>query len=362
MKGDCPQEHLTEMYRRLFELSDGLLAGYSNHDSSFLEDRGSLIVPFLEPTCTEPTWAYELAEKHRDFTTLVELCERDGEMGKLEEFSRNFGQEFVQAKFQWYMREGKRYKLLDQADGQQTALGNFLTSHNSLEWLQHIHLSNFGKAHQALKNLAFAQIEPNSVSRKRSLLSLSKLSLLASDNDDDEALDELDDELTILNYQSMIPVEALRNVGHHEEPDLVVPLPRADIIDLLIGNNPRISSKTINNSENFVVALKMLCSNLMMEEHEFEEHRLVVLAHCIVHDTDRWLALPDDEPMESIAETILFKTIAQAQAESIDMSGINVTSLCEIANEALLKRGEPQLQSKKFRKHIQQAIQIGVQI
>eukprot|EP00040_Diaphanoeca_grandis_P019639 m.103864 g.103864 ORF g.103864 m.103864 type:complete len:1154 (-) comp27522_c0_seq1:60-3521(-) len=353
-----PPEDLGGMYRRLFELSDGLLSDYASRDElGFVQDREAALVPFVELSCTERTWAYELAEKHHDYTTLVDLCERDGRKKELDQYSLKFGNEFVQAKFQWYVREGKRYKLLDQNDGQQLALGNFLQSHQSLEWLQHIHLSNFNRAHEVLKMLALAKVEPNSVARKRSLLSLGKLALLASDAENEAEMDLLDDELTMLNYQTMIPAESLRDVDQLDVADLVTPLPRDTIIDLLIGNDPRIKSLAVDDCENFVVALKMLSSDLSLTEIDYEERRLVVLAHSIAHDAARWLALPDDEPMEAIAETLLFTTLHEAAVQQVDVSGIDINALCEIATEIATTRGQPSLSTKQFKKHVHQAVE-----
>ena len=385
IQGDCTAEDLPGMYRRLFELGDGLLDGYGDRDAasfdpegSFDDDRKTVLQPFLPGgRCPSNEWAYQLATKHHDYTTLVMLCEQDGRAADLEKYSLEFGPNFVNAKFEWYFDQGKKYKLLNQSDGRAVELEQFLQSHNKLAWLQHIHMSNYSKAHRVLEHLSLTPEQPNSVARKRTLLSLSSLALLASDvqpgeeekQERERDSDLLVQELFFLKCQEMISAETLEAVGHVPQYDLadedgnpvglgdtIEPLDPADVMRLLIGDDERVlglpdieidDQGTVGKDERpFVDALKMAHQGAAGEENaDIEAFRLRALAFSIVHDRERWEQgrMPEDEPDEElITDTLLFNVVASAADEKLDMHGIRIQELCETAR-ALIEARQPGL-------------------
>ena len=375
IQGDCTAEDLPGMYRRLFELGDGLLDGYGDRDAasfdpeaSFEDDRKTVLQPFLPGSrCPSNEWAYQLTIKHHDYTTLVMLCEQDGRAADLEKYSLEFGEPFVKAKFEWYFDQGKKYKLLNQSDGRAVELEQFLQSHNKLAWLQHIHMSNYGKAHRVLQDLALTPEQPNSVARKRTLLSLSSLALLASDVQPNRDRELLEQELFFLKCQEMISTETLQAVGHVPQYDVadedwnpsdlgdfVEPLDPRDVMRLLIGDDERVlglpdieldDQGTVGKDERpFVDALKMAHQGAAGEEDaDLEEFRLRALAFSIVHDRERWEQgrMPEDEPDEElIQETLLYNVVASAADNSCDMHGIRIQELCDTAR-ALIEARQP---------------------
>jgi hypothetical protein len=305
------------------------------------------------------------------------LCEQDGRAADLEKYSLEFGEDFVKAKFEWYFDQGKKYKLLNQSDGRAVELEQFLQSHNKLAWLQHIHMSNYGKAHRVLQDLALTPEQPNSVARKRTLLSLSSLALLASDvppKRDTELPEQrkrdaelLEQELFFLKCQEMISTETLQAVGHVPQYDVadedwnpsdlgdyVEPLDPRDVMSLLIGDDERVlglpdieldDQGTVGKDERpFVDALKMAHQGAAGEEDaDLEEFRLRALAFSIVHDRERWEQgrMPEDEPDEElIRETLLYNVVASAADDNLDMHGIRIQELCETAR-ALIEARQP---------------------
>lgn len=151
IKGDCPKEDLPGIYSRLYDIGNGLLAGYGTQSAEaagggvtedpvrFEEDRALVLAPFLEPHCSQRFRAYQLAESHHDYMTLVRLCEEDGDSDQLDRLARQFGASFVECKFRYYVDQGKRFKLLTSGVRSTTDnhhLGHFLQSHNTLGWLQ----------------------------------------------------------------------------------------------------------------------------------------------------------------------------------------------------------------------------------
>eukprot|EP00041_Stephanoeca_diplocostata_P033109 m.1084572 g.1084572 ORF g.1084572 m.1084572 type:complete len:1017 (+) comp24273_c0_seq5:157-3207(+) len=190
VKGDCPKEDLPGVYSRLYDIGNGLLSGYATTDAhaesgspdhvQFEEDRSLVLAPFLEPQCSQRFRAYQLAEAHHDYMTLVRLCEEDGDTNQLDRLARQFGAPFVECKFRYYVDQGKRFKLLTSGVRSTTDnhhLGHFLQAHNTLGWVQAIHNNDYRGASDVLQKLAME--EQSRVDRKRTMLSLAKLNVVA---------------------------------------------------------------------------------------------------------------------------------------------------------------------------------------
>ncbi|XP_077996932.1 nuclear pore complex protein Nup133-like isoform X2 [Glandiceps talaboti] len=188
------------LFQQLLDLTDILLDGYvvqldsiqdktgddddndyySEIFHTFEQQRYTLIIPFVDHSQLDR--AASLAEKYCDFNILVKLCEDTNNQERLQRYMNQFADKgFTDFVFKWYLDEGKRGKLLSQPlpANQQSALSEFLDSHDHLSWLHDIQMNAFEKAHDTLKRLAYK--ETGSFSKKKTLLSLSKLSALASD-------------------------------------------------------------------------------------------------------------------------------------------------------------------------------------
>ncbi|ORX35321.1 Non-repetitive/WGA-negative nucleoporin C-terminal-domain-containing protein [Kockovaella imperatae] len=95
--------------------------------------------------------AYELAEHHADFATLVWLCHEPASASgptRIQAYIERLGEEFVFVLYQWYIDQGRLYDLLSQ----DPVYGNLLTKffengdHPELAWMHHVACGRFADA------------------------------------------------------------------------------------------------------------------------------------------------------------------------------------------------------------------------
>ncbi|WVQ78640.1 hypothetical protein IAT38_000727 [Cryptococcus sp. DSM 104549] len=93
--------------------------------------------------------AFELAEHHRDFPTLVSLS-NDSSNGaaRLQTYIEKFGEEFAFVLYQWYIDQGETYTLLTQDEVYRALVTRFfeLNSYPELAWMHHIACGRYGYA------------------------------------------------------------------------------------------------------------------------------------------------------------------------------------------------------------------------
>lgn len=183
-------------------------------------------------------WAAALAEKYCDFDVLVQMCEQTDNQSRLQHYMTKFAdqvgtapeppggplgrrtptslapccfplQNFADFLFRWYMEKGKRGKLLSQPAAQHQQLASFLRSHQHLSWLHLVHVHDYRSVrhahthtakHQSALGLTWRLVSPQAHAtlynqanmetryfvKKKTLLALSKLTVLASDLPEDE--------------------------------------------------------------------------------------------------------------------------------------------------------------------------------
>lgn len=107
-----------------------------------------------------------LAEKYHDFHILIQICEQTNNIERLDNYCDKYcDQNFSQYLFNWYIREGKPGRLLEQfrlktkPEKQKGELLRFLHDHPSLLWLQNIFSQQFKEASDTLQSLAKQEME-----------------------------------------------------------------------------------------------------------------------------------------------------------------------------------------------------------
>ncbi|EDV29152.1 uncharacterized protein TRIADDRAFT_52740 [Trichoplax adhaerens] len=246
------QQIRDSLFTRLVDLTTLILTGYEDQLNSlrfcnnktrmkevlesFEKDRCTLIRPLLDGKQT--VRAATLAEKFYDFESLVRLCEEDNNKDQLQEYMIQFAQQgFPQFVFQWYLSRGEYRKLLELHDSQDVNLKNFLRSRPNLSWIHDVKIGAFTDASHTLKELA--ENEKDLLSRKETFLSLSKLSLLASSEENNAMelagrLKATNTELDVVNYQMVLPETVVQEL--FGSPDSMPPLTVPDIIEGFVGD------------------------------------------------------------------------------------------------------------------------------
>lgn len=283
----------------------------------YQDARTTLIQPLVEDH--EYERAAMLAEKYLDFETLVQICDITNNRERLDLYLEKFkDQDFSQFLFSWYIQKQKPGRLLDtfragsglssaaQNASQQEALSRFLGDHPSLSWLQNVFIHDFQRAADTLTSLA--EQETELLRRKKSMLSLAKLAVLASDEADrsDQTRAWIDAQLDLVAHQEDLPESVLIAYGYDIEKLHVIP--PGDLIQLLICNE--------NQSANEFTFKKAL-DLLDFEENERSELRHKIWCQAILRD--EWLEANADVPLMVVQKTVFYKLVELINF--MDMSG-----------------------------------------
>ncbi|XP_063957430.1 nuclear pore complex protein Nup133-like [Lytechinus pictus] len=286
------------------EGEDSLL--FAELEQRYTQERTALISPFLEHSQFER--AAVLAEKYCDFAILVELCESEtGRKDRLQYYMDKFSNKgFSDFVFKYYIDRGQRGKLLTHF-AHRPELSEFLQPHDHLGWLQDIHTSNYSQAQDTLRKLASR--ESFSVSKKKTLLSLGKLAALASDNDHQREINEINADLDVITHHEQLPRDLIQKLNLNEV-DLPCMTPQ-QLIELYI------SEKNINSNEyDFKKALDLL-QYLHKDGSQYSDLRLRIWCRAILRD--EWNEMQGVDPWDYFKDSIFFKTAAKARQEGLNL-------------------------------------------
>jgi nuclear pore complex protein Nup133 len=134
--------------------------------------------------------AFQLAEKYKDFHSLVDLTlESSDQYDRIKEYTNAYQEAFAHVLYEAYYRKGMRKELLDQTDEFGGLLQSYLDKKNvpGLSWIHNINMNDFDHASMNLLKSASDEV---SADKKRIALSLAKLSYVAhQSNESDATLD-----------------------------------------------------------------------------------------------------------------------------------------------------------------------------
>lgn len=156
--------------------------------------------------------ATKLAEKYYDFHTLVLICDETGNQQRLDQYIKLYkNMDFSQYAINWYLRQNKRGDLFERFKHNQEELAKYLGDHPTLAWIQSVFNGDLSHASRILFMLA--QSETNLIARKKTMLSMAKLTLLAGDQDLTSLLTDINTQLLLVDYQKQLPPNLLANLG-----------------------------------------------------------------------------------------------------------------------------------------------------
>ncbi|XP_069787758.1 nuclear pore complex protein Nup133 isoform X3 [Narcine bancroftii] len=287
---------------------------YNKLDMEYTQKRSHLLSQLLSLRQYQLTAS--LAEKYCDFDILIQLCEQTDNQARLQRYLNQFAdQNFSDFLFRWYMEKGKRGKLLSPPVAQHAQLANFLQSHEHLSWLHEINVQNFEKAHQTLLNLA--NTETRYFAKKKTLLSLSKLSAYASDLAEDLLHDKMEDlnaQEQYLLHQDTLPMELMET--KQLNIDTMPVLTASQLIRLYISDD-----NVRANEYDFKKALDLLefveKEDDLASDVSLDALRLEIFSQAIQRDD--WSFSPKDDPVEAAKKTILIKVIEKLMDEGVEL-------------------------------------------
>lgn len=144
---------------------------------------------------------------------MVQICDLTQNQNRLDEYIEKYKElNFSQFAINWHLRQNKRGDLFERFKHNQADLSKFLIDHPSLAWVQAVFNGDLSKAGRILFELA--QNETESVARKKTILSLAKLSSFASEDDLAIQIDHINSELRLIEYQESISEHLLISFGY----------------------------------------------------------------------------------------------------------------------------------------------------
>jgi len=313
-----------QLYQQLVQLADIVLDSYTSQLDSVKNrpnkvadvekcldrDRSSLIGQLVDKKVYEE--AASLAEKYKDWDSLVRICEETSNRERLEQYMERFSNtDFSSHVYAWYVKEGKQNRLLTLSKTRNTPdLTSFLTCHSDISWLHDIQNQKFNQASETLT--AMAMQEGEILARKKTQLSLAKLAALALDDNEvmDEKVAKVDQEMCLVAAQEQLPTSVLSQFGFDRESMRVL-TPR-EMIELYVGEE-NVEADHID----FKKALDLL-GFVNLEEDEKESIWLHIWCRSILRNT--WTDIDKDNPVESVRDTVFFRLVEFAFMQGADIS------------------------------------------
>ncbi|XP_053405017.1 nuclear pore complex protein Nup133-like [Mercenaria mercenaria] len=320
-----------QLFQQLLSLADNILDGYTSqltslaHKAEFAEytvqveeqykqERHHLISPFLEYEQYEQ--AGSLAEKYCDFEMLIRICEDTENQERIQRYQQQFADKgFSDFLFAWYMKEGKQGRLLSLPTQQQKQLNSFLQKDEFgyLKWLHDIECKDFQSAHETLLNLG--RNEEQYLAKKKTMLSLAKLAALACGDVEEQMktdIRDIDEEQELVLNQELLPVELLETMNVDAEHMKV--LTPVELIQLYICEE-----NTAATEYDFKKAHDLM-QFLDTEDPaiDYETVRNSIWCKAILRDKAIWTHTPTGDPVDSVRDTIFFKTVSLAVTDGWD--------------------------------------------
>ncbi|XP_027139379.1 nuclear pore complex protein Nup133 [Larimichthys crocea] len=284
---------------------------YNSLEMEYSQRRSELLAPLLD--LGQYQWVAALAEKYCDFDILVQMCEQTDNQNRLQHYMAKFAdQNFADFLFRWYMEKGKRGKLLSQPAAQHQQLASFLQSHQHLSWLHHINVHDYRSAHRTLYSQA--NMETRYFVKKKTLLALSKLTVLASDLPEDELNKKVNDiveQERFLLHQETLPRQLLEE--KQQNPDTMPLLSAYNLIQLYICDDNRRA-----NEYDFKKALDLL--EYIDEEDEVDTDSLKCEIFGKALRRDDWSSADGtDDPLEAAKDSTFVKILLKLIQEGVPL-------------------------------------------
>ncbi|XP_065836499.1 nuclear pore complex protein Nup133-like [Oscarella lobularis] len=257
--------------------------------------------------------AASLAEKYREFAVLMRLFADDKQ--RLCNYAEQYEDEgFVDFMFQWYIDEGFIDKLLDVPDEFCARLTDFLDSNSypQLASLHHIRTRSFDRAHDVLSGLA---TEKDTVSEKKTLLSIAKIALFASDkevDERDEKLDYIDSQLDVILHQENLPDDVKERASLNL--DSAPPLNPLQLIDLYTKEevNPSAGELDFRKAQDLV-------GYLDSDKCDVTQVIFSIWSRALLRDKTFWTSTDAPEPLELIRQTVFYRICKLASLHGLDL-------------------------------------------
>ena len=196
-------------------------------------------------------------------------------------------------------------------------LGRFLEGHANISWLHDIQTGDYHESAKTLKVLADAEVD--SLSRKKTMLSIAKLANLCADDDknQNDSLNTIDHEMNIISAQEQLPRSILEAYGF--ESDAMKVLSPRHLIELYISEENHGADQV-----DFKKALDLLDylppSGGTPEQIKSDRDELKLRIWASAVSRNDWSEMQTADPLESIKDTVFFKLADDCYLQGLNLS------------------------------------------
>lgn len=326
------------LHDQLFYLTDALLSDWyqetirceSKEPSAFAEIEKQYIalrselLNHFKSLPSQYELGLQLAQKYREFLVIVEICELQNDDAKLWKYASQFAHYgFERVIFEFYYVNKQYFKLLTPPRAYWKHLREYLdsTGANAIAWNHLIRTGDFKAAEETFDTLAEGEL--NSAFNQNTLLSLAKLSQLASGTPVDQVSVEREQRLYLRDAQ-----RSVRAILDRTDDD-ATPVSAGTVITRLI--EVARGTDDLQPGDSLQLALDLFCNTNWLRS-EIENRELLHVIWDSILSFEEWPVLAsalqrgdiDDDTLHENVQASLFFSVGMNSKEITEALPVNV--------------------------------------
>lgn len=313
---------LSDWYQEIVRSEVQEPTAFSQLEEQFGSLRAELLAPFkFIPSQYE--LGLQLAQKYREFLVIVEICEQQEDPAKLWNYAAEFSQlGFERVVFEFYYVNKQYYKLLTPPRAYWASLRDYLdtTGANTIAWNHLVRIGDYKAAEETFESLARGEI--NSAANQTTLLSLAKLSQLASGTPISDLNEEREQKLYLRDAQ-----RSIRAILDHTDSD-TEPVSAGSLIARLLDAYD--GTEDLEPGHSFRLALDLFTNTTWLRT-EFENRDLLQTIWHRILTLERWPELADALQRGDIDDEGLQQNVQESVFFSVGMQSRDITDALPVS-------------------------------
>lgn len=289
---------------------------YANLKKSYDQLKTKLIEVYIKQKQIDT--AIRLAEQYVDFNTLIMICELRNDLDLLESYLNKFeNTKFVEDVVKYVMDKRKLSFLLKNQFLRRRDISDCLDRYQEIAWIKDFKNEQYHKASRVLANLATN--DAKYFMQQKSLVSLSKLSLIANGDYDQREMNALNRKLDYLAYTENLPADVIKKLS-------------LDVNHLRVYKPEDLLRLYITYEEATQIEFKKAMEIIdyfnddkthVYAKDQLDEIRVEILASSILADKEFWEQLyEEDYPEKKLCDTKFYKTMFLIKKSGDDYESI----------------------------------------
>lgn len=313
---------LSDWYQEIMRCEVQEPNAFEELEAQFASLRTELLTPF-KAIPNQYELGLQLAQKYREFLVIVEICEQQEDPAKLWNYAAEFSQlGFERVVFEYYYVNKQYYKLLTPPRAYWVSLRNYLdtTGANTIAWGHLVRIGDYRAAEETFESLARGEL--NSAANQTTLLSLAKLSQLASGTPISDLNEEREQKLYLRDAQ-----RSIRAILDHTDSD-TEPVSAGSLIARLLDAYD--GTADLEPGQSFRLALDLFTNTTWLRT-EFENRDLLQTIWHRILTLERWPDLADALQRGDIDDEGLQQNVQESVFFSVGMQSRDITDALPVS-------------------------------